>query len=194
MPERSTSSAPDAASVGRAGVVAPVGRRAVVSVPGEVTSIPTRSRASEPGSASYRQVAELPPMVKLPAQALTQLAEIRAGLVAPGEIFWLPTSLIMFYDSDRDERPCLVVGVDRARAHLVPGTTKRRGGCCVVVQPGETGLPKRTYFDFSFSFSLALLNLVNSCHPKVLDVGRWPDVVAAVDSSQQVALKRVVPR
>ena len=107
-------------------------------------------------------------MVKLPAQALTQLAEIRAGLVAPGEIFWLPTSLIMFYDSDRDERPCLVVGVDRARAHLVPGTTKRRGGCCVVVQPGETGLPKRTYFDFSFSFSLALLNLVNSGHPKVL--------------------------
>lgn len=134
-------------------------------------------------------------MVKLPAQALTQLAEIRAGLVLPGEIFWLPTSLIMFYDSDRHERPCLVVGVDRARAHLVPGTTKRRGRSCVVVQPGETGLPKRTYFDFSFSFSLSLLDLVNSGRSAgPLDVGRWPEVVAAVYTSQQVALKRVVPR
>jgi hypothetical protein len=137
----------------------------------------------------------LPPIDGLPAQALTTLAEIRAGLVAPLQIFWLPTRLIVFHESDRDQRPCLVVAVDAARAHLVPGTTKHGGGPRVVVPPGETDLPKRTWFDFSFSFTLPMLDLVHRGDSAgSLHESRWPDVIAAVDASGRVALIRVVPR
>ena len=135
------------------------------------------------------------PIDGLPAKALTALAEIRAGLVAPRQIFWLPTALVMFHESDRSQRPCLVVGVDAARAHLVPGTTSGGGRARVVVQPGETDLPKRTWFDCSFSFPLPLLDLVTSGDAAgSLDESRWPDVLAAVDASGRPALIRVVSR
>ena len=90
----------------------------------------------------------MPPIDGLPAQALTALAEIRAGLVAPRQIFWLPTRLIVFHDSDRDQRPCLVVAVDAARAHCPRsrfsprGTAKswRTDRMATVVYPGSDRL------------------------------------------------------
>ena len=79
--------------------------------------------------------------------------------------------------------------------HLVPGTTRRGGRPRVVVQPGETDLPKRTWFDCSFYFTLPLLDLVSSGDSAgSLHENRWPDVLSAVDASGRVALIRVVPR
>ena len=132
-------------------------------------------------------------MVKLPAQALAQLAQLRATQIADGEIFWLPTDLVVYFESDREDRPCLVVATDAARAHLVAGTTKRARGPSVVVAPGETDLPKRTRFDFWRPFTLPLITLANQGRSAgCLHDARWPDVIEAVGKSGHVALKRVV--
>ena len=98
-------------------------------------------------------------MVSLPQGALAQLGELRATMVVRGEVFWLPGDVVVYRTSEK-RRPCLVAAVDSARAHLVPGTSRRAKGPAVIVEPGETDLLKRTEFDFSVSFPLLVTELV----------------------------------
>src|SRR4051812_40766620 len=98
-------------------------------------------------------------MVKLPQGALAQLGQLRATMVARGEVFWLPGTIVLYRASDK-RRPCLVAALDNARAHLVPGTSQTATGPAVIVEPGGTDLLKRTEFDFSVSFPLALTDVV----------------------------------
>lgn len=131
-------------------------------------------------------------MVKLPHDALDQLAQLRAEMIGRGEVFWLPGAVLIYHESEKP-RPCLVAALDNGRAHLVPGTSKTASGPAVVIEPGEAGLPKRTEFDFSVSFPLALHDLVaKGTSAGVLAADRLPDVDTAIKNSNLVALKRLM--
>jgi mRNA-degrading endonuclease toxin of MazEF toxin-antitoxin module len=131
-------------------------------------------------------------VVKLPRDALAQLGQLRATLVERGEVFWLPGAVVVYRTSDK-RRPCLVAALDNARAHLVPGTSQTARGPAVVVEVGETDLPKRTEFDFSVSFPLTLADLVAQGRPAgALPADRLADIDAAVAASNLVALKRLM--
>lgn len=130
-------------------------------------------------------------MVKLPTGALAQLAAMRVALVMRGEVFWLPETVVIYRGPDK-RRPCLVAAVDNARAHLIPGTSKTATGPALVVEAGEIDLIKRTEFDFSVSFPVALTDLVE--HGKsagVLASRRLGEIDAAIAASNLVALKRL---
>lgn len=134
-------------------------------------------------------------MVRLSAQALTQLAQFRASLVQPGEVFWVAKELAQYRESTRDERPWLVVALDAAQAHLVPGTSGRARPPRFVVAERETDLPDRTEFDFTVTASVNLLDLCSNgrCAGSI-NAARWSEVVDAVDRSNLVVLKRLVQR
>jgi mRNA-degrading endonuclease toxin of MazEF toxin-antitoxin module len=113
-------------------------------------------------------------------------------MVARGDVFWLPGTVVVYRVSDK-RRPCLVVALDNARAHLVPGTSQSATGPAVVVEAGETDLLKRTEFDFSVSFPLALTDLVAQGKPAGgLPGARLAEIEAAVAASNLVALKRLL--
>jgi mRNA-degrading endonuclease toxin of MazEF toxin-antitoxin module len=131
-------------------------------------------------------------VVKLPQGALAQLGQLRAAMVARGEVFWLPGTVVVYRASDK-RRPCLVAALDNARAHLIPGTSQRATGPAVVVEAGETDLLKRTEFDFSVSFPLALTDLVARGQPAgALAADRLAEIDAAIAASNLVALKRLL--
>lgn len=131
-------------------------------------------------------------MVRLSASALAQLTQLRSTLIERGEIFGLPAELVV-YRGVKKPRYCLVVAVDGARAHLVPGTSQTASGPAVIVEVGETRLIKRTEFDFSVSFPVALADLASEGRPMgALDAVRLRDLDAAIAASDLVAVKRVV--
>ena len=134
-------------------------------------------------------------MVGLSNQALKELAQYRATIVQPGEIFWVPKELARYRKSTKPERPWLVVAVDAAQAHLVPGTSRRARAPRLVVKAGETDLPEPTQFDFSMSVAVNLIALAEQARTAAeLPAARWPEVIARVDRSNLVAVKRLVPR
>ena len=131
-------------------------------------------------------------MVRLPPSALAQLTQLRSTLIERGEIFGLPAELVV-YRGVQKPRYCLVVAIDGARAHLVPGTSQTASGPAVVVEVGETRLIKRTEFDFSVSFPLALADVASQGRPMgALDPARLADIDAAIAGSNLVAVKRLV--
>jgi hypothetical protein len=131
-------------------------------------------------------------MVRLPPSALAQLTQLRGTLIERGEIFGLPAELVVYRGVPKP-RYCLVVAVDGARAHLVPGTSQTASGPAVVVEVGETRLIKRTEFDFSVSFPLALADVASQGRSMgALDPARLDDIDSAIAASNLVALKRVV--
>jgi hypothetical protein len=131
-------------------------------------------------------------MVRLPPSALAQLSQLQATLIERGQIFGLPAALVE-YRGDAKPRYCLVAATDAALAHLVPGTSQTASGPAVVVEVGETALIKRTEFDFSVSFPLALAIVASEGRPMgALDPARLTDIDAAIAASDRVALKRLV--
>ncbi len=129
--------------------------------------------------------------MRFPEAALTQLLTLREVLIEPGEIFWLPADLVL-YRGEAKPRPCLVAAIDEARAHLVPGTSKRATGPPLVVEVGETRLMKRTEFDFSVSFPVLLRDLVVLGRTAgTLSPGRLVDIDTVIGASKLVALKRL---
>lgn len=133
-------------------------------------------------------------MVSLPDGALSKLLELRVTLTQTGEIFWLPAELVRYY-GDSKPRPCIVAACDGARAHLVSGTSQRARGPALVVEVGETRLMKRTEFDFSITFPLALRDLATrGSSAGRLPAERLPDLTAAIDASKLIVLKRLVAK
>jgi mRNA-degrading endonuclease toxin of MazEF toxin-antitoxin module len=113
-------------------------------------------------------------------------------MVARGEIFWLPGTVVVYRASDKP-RPCLVAALDNARAHLVPGTSRIATGPAVVVEAGETDLLKQTEFDFSVSFPLPLTDLVAMGRSAgALTTERLVEIDAAIAACNVVALKRLL--
>ena len=134
-------------------------------------------------------------MVGLSNQALKELARYRATIVQQGEIFWVPRQLARYRKSTKPERPWLVVAVDAAQAHLVPGTSRRARAPRLVIKAGETDLPERTQFDFSMSVAVNLIDLAEQARAAAeLPAARWPEVVQRVDRSNLVVVKRLVRR
>lgn len=117
-------------------------------------------------------------------------------MVARGDIYWVPWPLIVYYGSEKD-RPCVVAALeptaDGLVAHLVPGTTKRARGPALVIDVGETQLPRRTEFDFSTSFPLPTEQLVSAGKNQgALPPTRLSQLDAVIRASGRTALLRLV--
>lgn len=130
----------------------------------------------------------------LDADALAVLQHARVGLLARGQVFWLPPAHDKFRRGEPKEAPWLVVALEgrcAARVHLVPGTSQAATGPCVVVEAGEAELPRRTEFDFSFSQAIAGTTLIADGEAAGDICSRTDDIDRAICASNRAALKRL---
>lgn len=131
--------------------------------------------------------------MRLSQETLQQLKQMQEALVGRGDIFFLPPDRVHYgHDREPHEHPCLVVAVDRARAHLVAGTSGSADGPALVVRVGETDLPHETEFDFRDTWPLSLTILVTEGRPMGrLAETRHPEIDAAALASPKIAVRRL---
>lgn len=132
--------------------------------------------------------------LKLSQDVLLQLKQVQKAVIGRGDIFFLPPHRVIYgNDAEPHSHPCLVVAVDRARAHLVAGTSGNASGPALVVEIGETDLRKRTEFDFRSTWPLPLTVLVDEGDP----MGRLPaerhiDMITAIKTAGNPAVRRLL--
>jgi hypothetical protein len=119
-------------------------------------------------------------------------------MVAVGEVWWLPAHVVQ-YPGGKD-RYCLIVALEiepgqtqPSRAHFVVGSTGKGGPPEIVVQPGEAGPGKQTFFRFWWSGYAEISTIVNSGkRVGILFGARLPEITAAVRKCKLVRLKRLM--
>lgn len=131
--------------------------------------------------------------MSLPDDVRRQLEQFKETLVARGDIYFLPYDRVVYgNDADPHPHPCLVAAVDLGRAHLIAGTSGNATGPALVVEIGETDLPKRTEFDFrgTWTLSLAILAEKGSWAGR-LAPERDGDIIDAINASGNPAVRRL---
>jgi len=128
---------------------------------------------------------------------LAAVNEFQLG-VEIGDVWWIPEELSSYPGGKG--RFCLVVALETppgpqvpARAHYVAGSTSSGGGSKIVLEAGEAGLRKRTYFCFWWSGDIGIPVLV-ACGRFVgkLATERMGEIGAAIRASRRATLKRLV--
>ena len=133
----------------------------------------------------------------LPAEALAELSQPHLR-VHIGDVWWLPEELAKYPGGKA--RYCLVVALETlsggripARAHYVAGSTRPAGPPELVLEVGEANLRNRTHFRFWWSSDIEIATLVNAGRfIGRLDLGRRPEIAAAVHASKRAVLRRLV--
>jgi hypothetical protein len=119
-------------------------------------------------------------------------------VVAVGDVWWLPAHVAQ-YPGGKD-RYCLIVALETepgqtqpSRAHYVVGSTGKGGRPAIVVQAGEAGPGKQTFFRFWWSGSTEISTITNSGkRAGNLVVARLPEIIAATRDCKLVRLKRLM--
>lgn len=138
--------------------------------------------------------------MSLPEDARARLLTVQLGLIAIGDVWWIPEDLAR-YPGGKD-RFSLVVALehppgDEGRRPLVHFVAGSRGGrseaITIKVDSGSCGLNEDTYFRFWWSGSIAGTDLVTAGKPR----GRLPDdrvgeIGTCVKASKLVLLKRLL--
>jgi mRNA-degrading endonuclease toxin of MazEF toxin-antitoxin module len=134
------------------------------------------------------------PLAPEPMAAPTETAE----LVRVGDVWWIPDDM-SGYPGGKG-RFCLVVALEKSsgsvlpvRAHYVAGSTQKGSRPQIVLEPGDAGLDKRSYFSFWWSGDLSVTALATVGRFKGrLDAARLDEIKAAICASRKVALKKLV--
>jgi hypothetical protein len=133
----------------------------------------------------------------LPAEALAELSQPHLR-VHVGDVWWLPEEQARYPGGKG--RFCLIVALETppaakvpARAHYVAGSTRPGGSPKLVVEAGDANLRNRTHFCFWWSSDIHIATLVQAGRfVGRLELGRRPEIVAAILGSKRAVLKRLV--
>lgn len=134
------------------------------------------------------------PLAPGPIAAPTKTAE----LVQVGDVWWIPDDM-SGYPGGKG-RFCLVVALEKSsgsvlpvRAHYVAGSTQKGSRPQIVLEPGDGGLDKRSYFSFWWSGDLSVTALATVGRFKGrLEPARHGEIRAAICASKRVVLKKLV--
>jgi hypothetical protein len=120
--------------------------------------------------------------------------------VQVGDVWWLDDAHVNFPGGK--DRYCLVVALETppggtapTRAHFIVGSSSPGGPPVVVIERGESGFRRRTFFRFWWSGSVELANLISAGKFKAkLSASRILEIEPAIRASKLLVLKRLLQK